>query len=156
MPDTYFRPIDILYAYILAIVYNGVYLAWLFLTRSLPVHEPKFNVRPTTGNEVAIVTGSSSGIGYQTARELAVNYGMTVIIACRSRDRSMVAAESINAEIASRSSPGGKSNSRRGKAVVVHALDLSSFTSVRGFAAAVKRKFEKVHVLVNNAGMLSI
>lgn len=148
MPNTYFRPIDIIYAYVLAIGYNFVYLAWLFVTRNLPVPEPSFTVRPTTKNEVAIVTGSSSGIGFETARELVLHYGMTVIIACRSRSRSMAAADLINAEVSQQGDTQG------GRAVVVHALDLSSFTSVRGFAAAVKRKFSTIHVLVNNAGML--
>jgi NAD(P)-dependent dehydrogenase (short-subunit alcohol dehydrogenase family) len=151
MPSTYFRPIDILYAYVFAIGYNFIYIAWLFVTRNLPVLEPSFTARPTTKNEVAIVTGSSSGIGFETARELVVNYGMTVIIACRSRSRSMAAAEIINAEVALQQQQQGYN---KGRAVVVHALDLSSFTSVRGFAAAVKRKFAKIHVLVNNAGML--
>ena len=63
----------------------------------------------------------------------------------------MAAAEIINAEVALQQQQQGY---KKGRAVVVHALDLSSFTSVRGFAAAVKRKFAKIHVLVNNAGML--
>ena len=38
-------------------------------------------------NHVAIVTGSNTGIGYETAKSLVLDYGMTVILACRSRDK---------------------------------------------------------------------
>ena len=91
---------------------------------------------------VAIVTGSNTGIGYQTALSLASS-GRTVVIACRSKERGISAVTSINEST-------GKEN-----AVWVTELDLSSFESVRKFAKEVKGKYGNVGVLVNNAGINS-
>lgn len=89
--------------------------------------------------KVAIVTGSNTGIGFQTARTLAVEYGMTVIVACRSRDRGNQAVAAIQRD-------GGLG------ATFVQPLDLASSESIRDFCAAIQVNFRNVHILVNNAG----
>jgi len=45
---------------------------------------------------VAVVTGSNSGIGFETARALAAK-GATVIMACRNLDKANPKAEEIRA-----------------------------------------------------------
>jgi NAD(P)-dependent dehydrogenase (short-subunit alcohol dehydrogenase family) len=95
--------------------------------------------------KIAIVTGSNTGIGFETAKALVVKYGYTVILACRSRDKAMRAVETINEEAEVAGS--------QGRAVFVHPLDLSSFQSVREFAAELKKQHAKLHLLVNNAGL---
>lgn len=101
-----------------------------------------------SSRRVAIVTGSNTGIGFETAREL-VRSGFTVILACRSRDKAEQAARRINDD-------GGSSDNGaqfgRGEALFLHPLDLSSFKSVREFSQAVRLHFKRVDVLVNNAG----
>jgi len=105
--------------------------------------------QPQHGGEgeekVAIVTGSNTGIGYETARALVVRHGYTVILACRSRDKAEQAAERINSD---ESYPPNK----RGRAVFVHPLDLTSVESISAFVRAVKDRYGAVHLLVNNAG----
>lgn len=95
---------------------------------------------PSMLDKVIIVTGANSGIGYFTALELARN-DATVVLGCRSKSR----AEKAIADI---------------KKQVPHAnlffieLDLSSLESVRAFAAAFKSQFDRLDVLVNNAGLM--
>jgi NAD(P)-dependent dehydrogenase (short-subunit alcohol dehydrogenase family) len=86
---------------------------------------------------VVLVTGATSGMGKETARELA-RMGAHVILGCRSMQR----AEATRDEIIE--SPGATR-------VSVMAIDLASLASVRGFAAALHERFAKLDVLVNNA-----
>jgi len=98
---------------------------------------------PSSPRPICIVTGANTGIGYQTSKYLC-KYGYKVILACRSREKGVKAAEDINSE-----------NDLLGEAVFLQPLDLSCFDSVRKFVDA----FEEAHsnqgldVLVNNAGI---
>ena len=109
------------------------------VVRPLPTPEPREKKR----RMLAIVTGSNTGIGYETARTLAVDYGYTVLLACRSRAKAQQAARRIQSATAA------------GRAVVVQPLDLSSLQSVREFCGALQvflQNNNKIHLLVNNAG----
>jgi NAD(P)-dependent dehydrogenase (short-subunit alcohol dehydrogenase family) len=90
---------------------------------------------------VCVVTGASSGIGIETARELA-RRGATVVLAVRSVSK----AEPVRAELAA-SFPGSE--------VIVMELDLGSFASVRAFAKALEFRFGRCDVLVHNAGQIA-
>lgn len=89
---------------------------------------------------VAVVTGANTGIGFETARALALR-GARVVLACRSAERAAPAVERIAAELA-RDREGG-----RGSAEFL-ALDLGSFASVRAFAEEFRRRFRALHILV--------
>ena len=88
--------------------------------------------------KVVVITGGNSGIGKETAVQLAER-GATVAITSRDATRGAEAA----ADIAKR---GGVAE------VPVLPLDLGSFESVRGCADAVLTKFDRLDVLVNNGG----
>ena len=94
--------------------------------------------RPLAGR-VCLVTGASSGIGKVTARELS-RLGARVLLVCRSRERGERALLELNLALG---------NPR------LHLLvaDLSSQREVRRLAEEVRRNFEALHVLVNNAGI---
>jgi len=92
--------------------------------------------------KVAIVTGSNSGIGYETAKELAKR-GAKVILACR----SVESAERCAARI--RSTTGNKQ-------IVVKKLDLSSLTSVREFCKDILKEETRLDIIVNNAGVAGL
>ena len=94
--------------------------------------------REDARGKIAIVTGSNTGIGLETAKALAEG-GATVIMACRSIERARDAAARVRA-----SGTAG---------VDVMALDLSDATSVRAFAKAFGEKYERLDILVNNAGL---
>lgn len=88
--------------------------------------------------KVCLVTGSSSGIGKVTARELA-RMGATVVMVCRNRAKG----EAVQAEIKEVS----------GNAQVDLIIgDLSSLADVSRVASEFKQKYSQLHVLINNAG----
>lgn len=97
------------------------------------------NISDQTG-KVAIVTGSSSGIGYEAARVLA-NKGATVVIAVRNLDKGTKAADKIGSQNA-------KAN------VQVMQLDLADLASVEAFAEAYKKSHARLDLLINNAGVM--
>eukprot|EP01083_Nonionella_stella_P087395 243141_1 len=88
---------------------------------------------------LAIVTGSNTGIGLETATSL-VEQGYEVILACRSRDKGQKAVNQINENNANANAVKENSESptsiHGGKAIFLHPLDLSSLESVKSFSKA--------------------
>jgi NAD(P)-dependent dehydrogenase (short-subunit alcohol dehydrogenase family) len=97
---------------------------------------------PALDGRVAIVTGANSGLGLETARELA-RHGARVVIACRDVTKGTAALESIRADVGSAAE------------VSVSQLDLASLASVRAFAGRIGDEFERVDRLINNAGVMA-
>jgi len=89
--------------------------------------------------KVVIVTGASAGIGKETARDLAER-GAKVIMACRNVNKAQLVADDIIATTGNED-------------VKVMQLDTSDLASVRQFAADFRKQEDKLHILVNNAGM---
>mmetsp|Transcript_22658 Transcript_22658/g.33124 ORF Transcript_22658/g.33124 Transcript_22658/m.33124 type:complete len:387 (+) Transcript_22658:39-1199(+) len=92
--------------------------------------------------KVFIVTGSSAGLGLETAREIA-RMGGTVILGCRSKDKALNARANIV-------SSAGCSETK----VIFLPLDLCSFKSVRDFVKEFKALGLPLHCLINNAGVM--
>src|SRR3989449_7764579 len=88
---------------------------------------------------VCVVTGANSGIGKATAMGLA-EMGATVILVCRSKEKGEAALSEI------RKKSGNSS-------LDLMLADMSSMQSVRQLASDFRRKYDKLHVLVNNAGL---
>jgi NAD(P)-dependent dehydrogenase (short-subunit alcohol dehydrogenase family) len=99
---------------------------------------------PQQDGRVAVVTGANTGLGFETARELAAR-GATVVLAVRNLDKGKAAAERIAAVV-----PGGVS----GSALEVRHLDLASLDSVRSAAAELRAAHPRIDLLVNNAGLM--
>ncbi|KAF5816040.1 putative very-long-chain 3-oxoacyl-CoA reductase [Helianthus annuus] len=89
----------------------------------------------------AIVTGASSGIGFETTRVLAL-HGVHVVMAVRNIESGQKVKENIVSEI-----PNAK--------VDVMELDLSSLASVRKFAAEFVSSNLPLNILINNAGVMA-
>ncbi|XP_064484316.1 retinol dehydrogenase 12-like [Ornithodoros turicata] len=89
--------------------------------------------------KTVIITGANSGIGYETAKELA-RRGARVIIGCRNRSRAENAVKKLINET-------GNTN------ICWKELDTSSLKSVRAFADEVLSSEKKIHILINNAGI---
>ena len=92
--------------------------------------------------KVAIVTGANTGIGRETAKELA-REGAHVFLACRSREKTQPVLDEINGLIQDKD---------QAKAEFLP-LDLGSFDSVRKCAELFLEKNLPLHLLVNNAGL---
>ena len=88
-----------------------------------------------------VVTGASSGIGKEIARNLAY-FGATVVLACRSREKGGAALEEIVAD---------SGNDR----VSLMLVDVSSLASVRAFAKNIVAGGSPLHLLVNNAACVA-
>jgi len=95
---------------------------------------------PNQKGKVVIVTGSSSGIGFEAARELAKK-DATVIIAVRNIEKGNNAANKIRHE-------------HKNADVHVLEIDLASLDSVKLFVKTFKEKFNKLDLLINNAGVM--
>lgn len=93
--------------------------------------------RPGPDQQVVLVTGSTSGLGREVARRLA-SQGAHVIVHGRNRERGMEVINEITAE--------GKGSAR------FYAADFASFAQVRELAETVLRDYDRLDVLVNNAG----
>jgi NAD(P)-dependent dehydrogenase (short-subunit alcohol dehydrogenase family) len=90
--------------------------------------------------KVCLVTGSSSGIGFVTARELA-KMGATVIMVCRNRAKGEAAQEEIKQV--------------SGNTLVdLIVADLSDLSQVRRTASEFQQKYAQLHVLIHNAGAI--
>ncbi len=90
--------------------------------------------------KICLVTGSTSGMGKVTARELA-SRGATVVLIGRDREKG----EATQAEI----------RRETGNAHVdLLIADLSLLQEVRGLAAKFQKTYQHLHVLVNNAGAI--
>lgn len=85
-----------------------------------------------------MITGGNAGIGLETAVALA-RMGSRVVFTARDPARGAAALEQV------RERSGNDS-------VELLPLDLASFASIRGFAAEVGRGYDRIDVLVNNAG----
>jgi len=92
--------------------------------------------------KVAIITGSNTGIGFQTAQELA-SQGCHVFLACRNHTLGKEAVDKI------------KQNLKLAQ-VEFSPLDLSDLSSVRSFAKSFLSRNLPLHFLVNNAGVMAI
>ncbi|XP_041834783.1 dehydrogenase/reductase SDR family member on chromosome X isoform X1 [Melanotaenia boesemani] len=99
-------------------------------------------VLPKQNGRVAIVTGGTRGMGFETARHLA-SLGMHVVIVGNEREEGKAAARKIQEECS------------EGKAEFVF-VDLTSLKSVRQFAQTFKDRGLPLHVLVNNAGTMLV
>jgi len=95
---------------------------------------------PDSSDKVIIVTGANSGIGYEAAKEFA-RKGARTIMACRSMEKAEAALAVIQAEIPD-------------APVTIMKLDLASQASVHKFAEAFKAEYDRLDVLVNNAGIM--
>ena len=92
--------------------------------------------------KIVIITGANRGIGFAVASELA-NSEDDLIIACRNVSEGQKAKEKII-----------KTSSN--KNVYVFHLDLASFYSIRKFCEEFSNKFQRLDVLVNNAGVFTL
>ncbi|KAK6479225.1 retinol dehydrogenase 12-like [Huso huso] len=90
--------------------------------------------------KTALITGANTGIGKETARDLA-RRGARVIIACRDLSKGEAAASQIRAETGS-------------EQVLVRRLDLADNRSIKQFAEDFLKEENRLHILINNAGVM--
>lgn len=97
---------------------------------------------PDLSGKVAVITGANSGLGLVSTKALAAK-GATVVMACRSRNKG----EAAKAE-AEQAAAGGR--------LELMVLDNADLDSVTAFATAFKAKYDRLDILLNNAGVMAI
>ena len=101
---------------------------------------PMNSIKKDLTGKLVIVTGSSDGIGLETAKDL-LNSNAKVIFACRNKSKTEKIINSL------------PENCK--KNAIFEQLDLESFKSTENFAKNIKSKYQKIDILINNAGMAS-
>ncbi len=94
---------------------------------------------PELKGKVIIVTGGNSGLGYESVKAFAKN-GAEVILTSRSVEKGETAKTNIG-EV--------KGN------ITVLQLDLMDFSSIKSFTENFKKKYNRIDVLLNNAGIMT-
>ncbi|XP_044773804.1 retinol dehydrogenase 11 isoform X2 [Neomonachus schauinslandi] len=90
--------------------------------------------------KVAVVTGANTGIGKETAKELAQR-GARVYLACRDVQKGELVAREIQIVTGNQQ-------------VLVRKLDLADTKSIRAFAKDFLAEEKHLHILINNAGVM--
>ncbi|WP_024446143.1 SDR family NAD(P)-dependent oxidoreductase [Mycolicibacterium iranicum] len=91
---------------------------------------------PDQSGRTAVITGANTGLGFETAKALAEK-GAHVVIAVRNTTKGDQAAARISGD------------------VEVQELDLTSLASINAAADALKSRFDKIDLLINNAGVMT-
>jgi NAD(P)-dependent dehydrogenase (short-subunit alcohol dehydrogenase family) len=96
---------------------------------------------PSQAGKLAVVTGATGGLGYETALELARS-GAEVVVTGRNAQKGAEALRRIKAEV-------------KGAKVTYENLDLSALANVKAFAETFSSKHDRLDILVNNAGVMA-
>jgi 3-oxoacyl-[acyl-carrier protein] reductase len=89
-------------------------------------------------DKIAIVTGAAQGIGLATALKFAREGASVVVCDLHDVDAAVAAVSAVSAE---------------GATCVGHLMDVTDRVQVEAMVAAVKARFGRIDVLVNNAGI---
>lgn len=95
---------------------------------------------PSASQRIAVVTGSTDGLGREVARRLAAS-GAHVVIHGRNVERGTAVVDEINAA--------GNGSAR------FYQADFASLAEVRRLAADIRRDYPRLDLLVNNAGIIT-
>ncbi|RMX67809.1 hypothetical protein KXD40_000646 [Peronospora effusa] len=96
--------------------------------------------------KTVIITGANSGIGYETALELA-RKGADVVLACRNEGRGIEAQTKLRQVLSTTPDAGN---------VYFKILDVSDLGSVQKFSDEFKEKHDRLDLLINNAGVMAV
>lgn len=97
---------------------------------------------PDMSGKKVVVTGANSGLGFEATRGFAEK-NAEVVMACRSMERGRNALEEIEKEFPEAS-------------LELMELDLADLDSVEKFAEEYRTRYDELHVLCNNAGVMAI
>ena len=92
--------------------------------------------------KVCIVTGANSGIGKATALGLA-RLGATVVMVCRDKIKGEEAQNEIKEQSGN-------------DTIDLMLADLTSQASIRQLAENIQQRYQQLHVLINNAGVVNL
>ena len=97
---------------------------------------------PDLTGKIIVVTGANSGLGYECSKTFAEK-GATVVMTARNLEKGEQARADILAE-------------QPGASLDLMQLDVGDLRSVHAFADAFKAKYDRLDILLNNAGVMAI
>jgi len=92
-------------------------------------------------DKICIVTGANAGVGKATVKQL-VESDIHVVMVVRNEEKGKQALEEIKAET-------GK------KPMEIMICDFASQESIRNFTTEFKKRYKKLHILINNHGLMT-
>ncbi|XP_071182028.1 retinol dehydrogenase 13-like isoform X2 [Mytilus edulis] len=118
-------------------LFFGFFIGFIALRQYL--YGTRYTGTARLDDKTVIITGASSGIGKEVAKNLAKR-GAKVILACRDLEKTNKVVYAIKRQV------------RDAKIGVKH-LDLASLKSIRQFAKDINQNEERLDILINNAGV---
>ena len=98
---------------------------------------------PSLEGKTIIITGGNTGLGFISAVEMSKLKPEKIIMACRSEQRATDAIRDIQKQV-----PGAP--------LEWIPLDLNDLASVKQFAETFNAKYDKIDILLNNAGIMAL
>ena len=141
---------------------SGLYVGYMVTTfTAVYIYQKSLKYSAyTTGDDICkgmdlsgktfIITGSSAGLGKETAR-IILKYGGTVIMANRNEKKSIKAINELKADLLSKHNINITDNK-----VLFYQIDLSSLESCYEFANNINKSGIKCDYLINNAGVMAL
>ncbi|XP_011404099.1 PREDICTED: retinol dehydrogenase 12-like [Amphimedon queenslandica] len=123
-----------------ALLCSGVAVVGLAAIRYFFVIGRSCRSKKRLDGKTVIITGANTGIGKETAIDLAKR-GARVIVACRDEKRGSDAVRDIKA-------------ASKSEEVILKKLDLASLASIRRFSEEVLQEESHIDILINNAGVM--
>ena len=123
--------------YINYVIVAGIIII-LYLLRQWMKGTKCYNIVRLDGKAV-IITGANTGIGKETAVDLAKR-GAIVVMACRDMKRGEAALKEVK-------------NRSGSSEVFLKVLNLASLTSIHEFSKSFLAEYSQLHILINNAGV---
>jgi len=109
---------------------------WINLRRC----KEKYNYSENLHHKTILITGANEGLGYQTALDLSRRNVGTLILACRDLSEGLKAISSIT-------------KITKNHNMTCLEIDLASIKSIQNFVTKIKANYEKIDVLICNAGV---
>jgi len=118
-----------------------IFLTALLIKLYIYLTTGRYTIKKSLKGKHILITGGTAGIGRETVRELA-SHGATVHVLARDSRKVEKMIEELKAE-------------NPGLDIQGHELNLSSLKSVRYFASKYLQSGLPIHVLINNAGLVT-
>jgi protochlorophyllide reductase len=97
---------------------------------------------PDLTGKVVVVTGANSGLGFESSKIMAA-HGATVVLTARNLEKGKAAHAAILKDAPAAS-------------LDLMQLDVGDLKSVQAFVSAFKTKYDRLDILLNNAGVMAI
>lgn len=101
---------------------------------------PQHSTTARLDGKICVITGTTSGIGYEAAKQLAIG-GAHLVMICRNPDKAAAVQQQLAAD--------------HGATADVFIADFQILAEVQRAALEIKEKYPQIQILINNAGVFN-